>query len=465
MPYFLIQDFSQGLDARKSVMTLPPGSLRYANNVHVTRGGELKKRKAFVPYATLPAGSVGLAATRDSLVVYGNGVQTPGNNIVWVNVGGVPNNMMDSARWSAGNMGSVLMQDGTRKLMLNSAEVTTWGFTKAGGAPATKPAALCTYRGKVYGAESESLFGSELYNPNVWNPTATGSFVTDVSMQSETMAKLNAMCVFQGSLVLFSEDGIQVWEIDPDPAKNYLARSLTNTGCLSPKTVLNFGNFDVVFLAKSGIRSLKARQSADIMSVMDIGTPVDDLVSELVTNVTPDVLKYKAFSIVEPESAQLWMSLGDVIMVHSFYEGSSVSAWTTYTPGFLVEGMTTLGPNTYVRSGNTVYVYGGTAGTTYDTCKAEVWTPFHHADKPATNKVFTGFDVGCKGTWTLKVAADPKQPDTVETIGTVIDSTFNEPNESMAHWSTHISLVMECTDAKPSTLSTAAMHYSEGVAA
>jgi hypothetical protein len=30
------------------------------------------------------------------------------------------------------------------------------------------------------------------------------------------MAKLNALCI-AGSMVIFSEDGIQIWEVDPDP--------------------------------------------------------------------------------------------------------------------------------------------------------------------------------------------------------------------------------------------------------
>jgi hypothetical protein len=465
MPYFHIQDFSQGLDTRKTPGNLPVGSLRYANNVHITRGGEVQKRKAFVPYATLPAGSVGLTSNRDNLVVFGNGVQTPGNNILWVNVNGLPDTMMDAARWSIGLFATIAMKDGTRRMMLNGVEVPTWNFQKAGGTPATKPGPVCTYRAKMYGCEGENLYGSKLNDPNVWDPVATGSFVIDTSMQSETMAKLNAMSVFQGSLVLFSEDGIQVWEVDPDPNKNVLARSLTNTGCLSPKTVLNFGNFDVVFLAKSGIRSLKARQANDIMNVQDIGTPIDDFVSELIATVTVDVLRYNAFSIVEPESARLWMALGDIIMVHSYYEGSSVSAWTTYTPGFKVEGMTTLGSSTYLRSGNTIYVYGGTNRVTYDNCKAEVWTPFHHAEKPATKKIWTGFDIGCKGQWTVKVGTELTQPDLVETVGTVTNTTFDQPNETMSNWGTHLSIVMESTDAQAALVSNIAMHYSEGVSA
>jgi hypothetical protein len=461
MPYFLIQDFSKGLDTRRSPVALPPGSLRYANNCHVTRGGELQKRKAFVPYVTLPPGSVGLAADRDHLIVFGNGAATPGGGVQWVDVGGPPELMIDTTRWSDTALTSILMQDGTVKLMLDDAVITTWNF------PGLMPGPVQTYRGKVYGLQGENFYGCALFDPNIWDPADAvniGSFVIDTSMFSETMAKLNALSVFQGSLALFSEDGIQVWEVDPDPDKNVLTRSLTNTGCLSPRTVLNFGNFDVVFLAKSGIRSLKARQTTDIMNVQDIGTPIDDFVSQLIATLTPDGVRNKAFSIVEPESARLWMSLGDVIMVHSFYEGSEIAAWSTYTPGFQVDGMAVIGSDTFVRSGDIIYRYGGADRTTYDNCVAEVWTPFHHAEKPATNKVFSGFDVACSGEWTIKCATDPRRLDVVQTVGKVTDTTFNEPSEGLANWGTHLSVILECSDAKPSSISNLAMHYTEGAA-
>lgn len=460
MPYFLVQDFSQGLDTRKSPATLPAGSLRYANNVHVTRGGEIEKRKAFVPIATLPPGSVGLASDRDALIVFGNGAQTITGTpvpIQWVDCGGTPDYLLDSTRWANTAVSAIQMLDGSRKLMIDWRPVTTWAY-------GALPVALETFRGKVYAVESSNFIGSKLYDPDVFDPAATGSFVTDTSMQSQFMSKLNAVCVFQGSLVLFSEDGIQVWEVDPDPAKNYLVRSLTNTGCLAPKSVLNFGNFDTVFLAKSGIRSLQARQSTDLMNVNDIGTPIDDFVSQLVAEAGVEQIRRWATAIVEPEDARLWVSLGDVIMVHSYYNGSDISAWSSYTPGFAVEGMTVLSSGTYIRSGNVIYQYGGISKLEYDACKAEVSTPFHHADKPATQKAFTGFDVGCKGQWNVKAAFDPRQPDLNEQVGKVTDATWAEPSEGLNYYSTHMSLVLECTDAKPSRMNNLAMHYNEGVA-
>ncbi len=458
MPYFLIQDFSRGLDARKSPATLPAGSLRYLNNAHITRGGEIEKRKAFVPHITLPPGSVGLAASDNYFVVYGNGPAPPGlidQGVWWIDMGGEPDYLVDAARWSTGMLSLVRMMDGTRKFFYQNDPVNL----------ALQPLAVETFRGKAYAVRDVDFYGSDLYDPVNWDPAANkGAFVTDVAMQSAGMYPLVAVGVFQGQLVLFGSNGIQVWEVDPDPAKNYLVRSLTNNGCISALSVLNFGNFDSVYLSASGIRSLEARQSVDLMSVSDIGTPVDDVVSQFVAGLTIDEVKRYCISIVEPQDARLWMSFGDVIMVHSFYKGSDVAAWSTYTPGFLVEGMATLFNRTYVRSGDTIYIYGGVDNETYDTAKAEVWTPFHHADKPATMKAFTGFDLGCTGEWNVKVATDPRRPDVSDHVGKVTDTTFAEPSETLNYYSTHMSLVLESEFEGPARLANAAMHYTEGEA-
>lgn len=76
MAYLLISNFQAGLDTRKSAYTAPPGSLRLARNVHLTRGAEIEVRKLFVPVYTLPAGlTKGCTSVRGQLYVFG---ATPG---------------------------------------------------------------------------------------------------------------------------------------------------------------------------------------------------------------------------------------------------------------------------------------------------------------------------------------------------------------------------------------------------
>ncbi len=72
MAYLLIEDFRAGQDDRRADVAAPAGTLRVLTNAHVTRGGEIEKRKAFVSKYTLPSGTFGFAATPTALFVFGS---------------------------------------------------------------------------------------------------------------------------------------------------------------------------------------------------------------------------------------------------------------------------------------------------------------------------------------------------------------------------------------------------------
>ena len=73
MAYVFINSFKKGIDARRSRISAQQGSLVSGNNVHINRGGEIEKRKAFVPIANLPAGKTfGLHSTRFGIYVFGS---------------------------------------------------------------------------------------------------------------------------------------------------------------------------------------------------------------------------------------------------------------------------------------------------------------------------------------------------------------------------------------------------------
>ena len=78
MPYIVIEDFRQGLDTRKDRAASPPGSLQKLTNGHITRGGEIEKRKAWVAKYALPAGKTfGFAGANGVLYCFGS-VAPPG---------------------------------------------------------------------------------------------------------------------------------------------------------------------------------------------------------------------------------------------------------------------------------------------------------------------------------------------------------------------------------------------------
>lgn len=75
MSYFILEDFRLGQDSRKSNLTAAPGTLTTLINGHITRGGELEVRKAFVSTYDLPADTFGLAAAGGELYVFGSATE------------------------------------------------------------------------------------------------------------------------------------------------------------------------------------------------------------------------------------------------------------------------------------------------------------------------------------------------------------------------------------------------------
>jgi hypothetical protein len=72
MPYILVEDFRGGLDTRRMNVTATPGTLVTLTNAHITRGGEIEKRNAFVELATLPSNTTSLAAAGGQIYVFGS---------------------------------------------------------------------------------------------------------------------------------------------------------------------------------------------------------------------------------------------------------------------------------------------------------------------------------------------------------------------------------------------------------
>jgi len=84
MSYIVVENFSAGLDTRRHPLTAKPGTLQVLNNAHVSRGGEIEKRKAFEainPNQALNAVIFnrpfhGLQATADKIYTFTDGINS-----------------------------------------------------------------------------------------------------------------------------------------------------------------------------------------------------------------------------------------------------------------------------------------------------------------------------------------------------------------------------------------------------
>jgi hypothetical protein len=74
--YTVIDGFKSGMHRLELALSLPPGTLYTAQNVHITQGGEATKRQDILLLERFPIGSTskffGLVATKDNLFTFGS---------------------------------------------------------------------------------------------------------------------------------------------------------------------------------------------------------------------------------------------------------------------------------------------------------------------------------------------------------------------------------------------------------
>jgi hypothetical protein len=246
--------------------------------------------------------------------------------------------------------------------------------------------------------------------------------------------------------------------VDDDPNQSLQKQVLNNIGTFSPLGVTNFGDQDVFFLAESGVRSVRARDSSNSAAVFDVGVPIDGYIHDILTTLTADQA-WSAIGLIDLTDGRYWLFLHDRIFIFSFYPSSKISAWSEFQPGFVTEYAALENNRVHLRSGNTIYLYGGDSDAEYDTSLFEIIVPYLDATKPATSKNFYGIDMAAFGEWHVEAGTDPEQPDTRDEMGIVLNSTFGLGKLAFNGEGTHLGLRLWNNKAQRATLASVMIHF------
>lgn len=479
MPYLIVEDFSGGVDLRKSAITSRPGTLRTLRNAFVNVGGEIEKRKAFTSVGVLPAGDTfGLAFRNNRLAVFGTKASA--------SVGTLPANVDYyplTAPAGATSIDRVLdvtpfadslyvvvrfNNNAVRHYLVSS---TTVAATEISGGVGT---AVVTHKTKIYAVNGRNLKFTAVNNPSDY--AGVGSGTIDVTAQEAGSTELVGIEQYYSYLVLLARNAVQIWQMDTDPNNNALVQVLGNIGLVAPDAAAKYGNGDVLFLSDTGIRSIRARDSSNAAVLNDLGSPVDPRIAQKRAELTQAAAE-KIKAIVDPLSGHFWLVWGTEVFVLAYYPNSRVTAWSTFEPPITVDYTTIANSRVAFRSGNGLFVYGsvppsgnpfdpntpvGTSAALYDGSTVEVELPPIDVGKPATDKEWQALDVACEGTWQIFANPDPSQPGAWTLIGTVAGTTYGLGAIPVGMRSTHLSLRFVSTSAGLSRLSRVVVHYEDG---
>ena len=436
--------------------------MRSLKNVHLTPGGEIEKRFAFTRIKEVYPGSVGLIEMQQKIYTFlpgGPFQNDPTDPIFDVGYIGL----------EAGHISAILDHD----LFDNQAFVIadTGGgliqhFYNGALVPNAHGSFCRTYKTKMYAIDGSVLYFSAVGNAADW--TGTGSGTIDLSLEDSDMGSLIALEVYYNWLAVFSETSVQLWSIDPDPLQNQFQQTLHQAGTIAPRSALQYGSGDVLYLAPDGIRSLRARNASLAAAVSDIGSPLDPVIQDLFRTKGKAWLQ-PTISILQPVAGRFWIILPDRIYVLSDFPGPKITAWSEYDPTdengnpFTITAAAMSQQRIYVRDDNdNVYVYGGNdpTGAMYDNCPVEIVFPYHPGAEnlAATFKKFHGLDAACQGEWDVYASYDPTT-EAEDYIGKLIGPTFLQGRLAMEGHSTHLSLRLRATQPGPMLLSNMIVHY------
>lgn len=290
------------------------------------------------------------------------------------------------------------------------------------------------------------------------DPAAGAGFI-NISQESEGAERLVGAAPYGTQVAVFSRDSVHTYNVSTNASETSIVTTLGNTGAVSARAIVPYGNLDVFYLDQNGVRSLRAHEQTGEAFASDIGSPVDPFLLDYLGTLTEGRVK-RAVATIGPDG-RVWVAVGNRIFIYSYFPGSKIGAWSYYAPGFVIDDLVRIRNRIYIRSGDTVFLYGGADDATYPAANeldAVVELPFMTAQTPAV-KQFTGFDIGCTGEWHVKLLVNPNDDRQTINLGRLTGTTFNGPHVGLPGNAVHVGFRLVHSAAGPATLSTMTLYY------
>lgn len=538
MPYFVVENFNAGLDVRRSKETALAGSLRVLRNAVINEGGEIVKRRAFTRQAALTAygqdaafkgrisgphpvpgypsramvrhrgatlPSSGFTAGAGSLAAYldvGSGFQALR---FWVMKSAAPLTSL-GALFHAVTATEFAAKAYVVEKQVTApdadAEIDHVSITYTNDEPTAetvvaandgRPAQI-SLSSVSYVASGGQLFGSALNDPEDMSGTGSGSLY--FSSNGRPIGQALALGDYFGQVAVFGRRGVQFYQPDPDFTRVQYLRTVT-APLFGPRSVTGYGDGDLMFLSRNGIRSLQARDSSNLAAVSDVGSPIDALVRDLLrydadeaeplfSSASPEFPLADFFDlakgIVYPRTGEFWLFLRDQVLVLSRHPAAKVQAWSTFDlppvdaanisarngeakSRWCADACEIADTIAFRNFADEFYIYGGDTGDDYDDSFCEVVTPFFDLGRPGDSKTFTGIDLVCEGTWKVQVCTTQVSDDREipwQTIGEITNSTRYRARIPFHSSGVHIAVRLTTSSAQAAKVAQMTLHYNGG---
>jgi len=130
---------------------------------------------------------------------------------------------------------------------------------------------------KIFAVDEDIVAFSATVNPLDWSTEGDAGYLP-TGLQQYGANPMAALGLYRGNLVAWNSQGMQIWQVDEDPARMQLLDALP-IGSTYPKAVSPVQN-DLFFLTQLGVRSLGIAGGSVNLQAGDVGMPIDPLIRE-----------------------------------------------------------------------------------------------------------------------------------------------------------------------------------------
>lgn len=441
MPAITYSEFGGGLDRRLPIGVQDANRLWTLQNAYITSGKKIAKRPglselsgSFTPSFGLP--SVGLFSINGQLRVYCSSA-----------TGGLPSDVQQKVLdvpVSSGFLStlvdvvSVVMFQGYEYVVAKWLDVITGtafykhhyldgvtGIISDVNCPHS--ASITVAASRIFAIDGDVVRYCAAGDATDWTTASDAGFLP-VSLQQNTTADCTAVGTFEDALVVFFDEGMQIWDVAVDPSANQIRRRLYASGTTRFLSLAGFYR-DLVFVSPYGARSLSVQENVERLDETDVGVQVDSLLVPALADhdaaVSIGTIGSDVRGVWIQQLGQYWIvlrtSTGSKVFAYSFSRSSKLACWSIYTFAFAITGVATKAGKVYVRTESKLYELDAEQFTDAGSAIAvDVQMAFQDAKQPGVEKMFYGADFVFSGTADVSYLYDPRDT-TRETITQAVE--------------------------------------------
>ena len=209
----------------------------------------------------------------------------------------------------------------------------------------------------------------------------------------------------QSALVVFFEDSIQIWAVDPDPLNHFLTGNIGGIGTANYRSIVNVLG-DPMFFSREGFASLRISGRTGAMDSGMVGAPIEPLTEALRAN---DIT---AATWWDSKGLGLW-AVGSTLYVWRNDPLAKVQAWSMWELPYEITDFVDYNEDLYFRaSDNGVYKFSDEFDTDDGVpIDFDVETQFLHMSTPGFYKTYDALMMYQTGRCDVSYRPDPTDPD------------------------------------------------------